>query len=93
MKISLEKAFDILENCSAVIIDSVVTYPRLSDLDGDTQSVFMCLHWEAEGLEYAVNFNEGQNKEVKVYGSFMFLIDEAGDEKQLTVLEHKNLEI
>ncbi len=93
MKISLEKAFDILENCSAVIIDNVVTYPRLSDLDGDPQSVFLCFDWNSEGLEYAVNFNEGQNKEVNVYGSFMFLIDEAGDEKQLTVLEPKNLEI
>lgn len=92
--ITLKEAFEILENCSAIIIDDdVLIYPGLyEELTGEDDNEFMYLSWESEGMEYGIKFNEGLNKAVKVIGSFLFLIDTEGEERQITILEPKNLE-
>lgn len=98
MKIPLTKAFEILQNASAIIInDDVVMYPRLSDLQDDEFNEFMNLSWEDGGLTYELAFREGDNKEVSVHGSSMFLYDtdakDDADNTQITILVPQNLEV
>lgn len=99
MKIPLQKAFQILQDASAVIInDDVVLYPSLSDLEDDESNEFLYLEWDYEGLEYNLKFNEGDNQEVEVVGSSMFLYDtdsecSATDHTQITILVAQNLEV
>lgn len=97
MKIPLQKAFEILQDASAVIInDQIVVYPSLSDLEGDDTNEFLCITWDEDGLEYILKFNEGDNQEVEVVGSSMFLYDtdtmDEDDHTQITILTTKNLE-
>lgn len=92
-KITLKEAFAILEDCSAIIIeDGVLTYPSLYDLEHSDENEFLYIHWDYEGLEFSVKFAEGENSEVRVSGSSMFLIDTEGEENHITILEPKNLE-
>lgn len=91
--ITLKEAFQILEDASAVIIDdSTLVYPSLSELEDDDSNEFMYLSWDDEGLEYNVKFDEGDNQEVKISGSSIFLIDTEGEENQITILTTKELE-
>ena len=94
-KIPLEKAYEILQDCSAVIVDdNVVTYPCLhgSKIENDVNNEFLTLSWDFEDNEYKFVFNEDGNREVEVVGSSLFLIDIEGETTQLTILEPKNLE-
>lgn len=91
--ITLEKAFDILEECSAIVHDNVVSYPGLADLSGEDDNEFLYMSWENdEHLNYAIRFTEGSNRSIKVSGSSMFLVDHEGDETQITILEPKQLD-
>jgi hypothetical protein len=95
--ITLKEAYQILEDASAVIInDSTLVYPALSDLEDSEENEFMYFTWDDEGLEYALYFNEGDNQEVKISGSSMFLYDTDADGEedhtQLTILTTKELE-
>jgi hypothetical protein len=90
--ITLQEAFTILEDCSALIIDdNVLVYPRLEDLTGDLKNEFLYLSWEEDGEDFEVRFLEGQNQNVQVSGSSLFLIDSEGEDNQLTVLTPKSL--
>jgi hypothetical protein len=96
-KITLKEAYNILENASAVILnDDVVLYPSLWELRDDETNEFLYFRWDDGGLEYALTFNEGDNQEVKISGSSMFLYDtdSNGDEDhtQITILITKELE-
>jgi hypothetical protein len=95
--ITLKEAYQILEDASAVIInDSIVLYPALSDLEDSDENEFMYFTWDDEGLEYSLKFNEGDNQEVKISGSSMFLYDtdanDDNDDTQITILTAKELE-
>jgi len=96
-KIALKEAYNILEQASAVIInDDVVLYPSLQELEDDDTNDFLYFRWDDGGLEYTLTFNEGDNQEVTITGSSMFLYDTNanGDEDhtQITVLATKELE-
>ena len=98
MKIPLQKAFEILQDASAVIInDQIVVYPCLADLDGDETNEFLSIAWDEDGLEYILKFNEGDNQEVEVIGSSMFLYDtdtmDENDYTHITILVPQNLEV
>lgn len=96
--IPLQEAYTILEDASAIIIDdSVLVYPALSDLEFSDENEFMYLTWSDEqGQDYDLHFAEGDNQEVKISGSSMFLIDtdtEAEEDAiQITILTTKELE-
>lgn len=95
--ITLQQAFKILEDCSAIIIDQgshTVLYPGLTDLTGEDENEFLCLSWQdEEGQEYREAFLEGANRKVTIEKSSMFLIDGTNAEEfQLTVLMPQNLE-
>jgi len=98
MKIKLEDAYGILENASAVIInDNVLVYPCLSELQPSDENEFLYLSWDDCGCEYSLKFCEGDNQEVEVIGSSMFLYDTDADDDtdhtQITILIPQNLEI
>lgn len=93
-KITLVEAYDILANCSAVVIDDdILIYPELADnIINDEAQEFMNLAWDIEGLTYEAHYEEGDNAEVEVVGCSMFLKNTDGDIDQITILEPKNLE-
>lgn len=98
MKIPLQKAFEILQDASAIIVnDQIVVYPSLSDLEDDDTNEFLSISWDEGGLEYILKFNEGDNQEVSVIGSSMFLYDtdtmDEDDHTQITILVPQNLEV
>jgi hypothetical protein len=90
--ISLKEAHEILERFTTAVVidDSVLVYPRLSELKDSEDNEFLYLSWEDEGLEYSLTFSEGKNQSVKVSGSSMFLHDDDAetdaDQTQLTIL-------
>jgi hypothetical protein len=95
--IPLKEAFRMLEDASAVIINNdVVLYPSLWELREDDTNEFLFFHWDDDGGEYNMKFCEGDNKEVNLVGSSMFLYDTNADGKedhtQITILITKELE-
>jgi hypothetical protein len=95
--ITLEEAFDIIENANAIIINDVdLVFPSTSSLNGDDENEFMYLSWEACTEEYNLKFSEGDNREVKVIGSSLYLYDADADDEtcytKLTILINRNLE-
>jgi hypothetical protein len=93
-KITLKEAYQILEDASAVIInDGILTYPSLWELKDDDTNGFLYIEWDDEGEGCHIKFNEGDNQEVEVVGSSMFLYAN-GDEDpaQITILTTKELE-
>lgn len=95
--INLKEAYDILNECSGIIIeDSVILYPQLGDLDGDDENEFLFLFWDDDGAEYNMKFCEGDNREITISSSSMFLYDRDCETPegvtQLTILQPKNLE-
>jgi hypothetical protein len=95
--ITLKEAYRILEDASAVIIDDdVVLYPSLWELTDDETNKFLYFNWDDGGHEYNLTFKEGDNQEVKVVGSSMFLYDTHAnreeDHTQITILTTKELE-
>ena len=96
--ITLEEAYKILQDASAIIIDdSVLVYPALSDLEFSDENEFLYITWtDDEGQEYDLHFAEGDNQQVKVSGSSIFLLDtdaEAEEDAiQITILTTKELE-
>lgn len=94
-KINLNQAHQILSNASAILIDDAdhAIFPAIAPLEESDENEFLYLGWENDdGLAYDVKFAEGENQEVKVSGSSMFLIDTEGDECQITILQPANLE-
>ena len=96
--IPLQDAHKILEDASAIIVDDgVLIYPALADLEFSDENEFMYITWSDEdGQEYDLHFAEGDNQEVKISGSSMFLIDTDAegeeDRIQITILTGKELE-
>jgi hypothetical protein len=96
--ISLKEAYEILERFTTAVVidDSVLVYPRLSELKDSEDNEFLYLSWEDEGLEYSLKFSEGKNQSVKVSGSSMFLNDDDAetdaDQTELTILDTTPIE-
>ena len=95
--ITLKEAYHILEDASAVIIDNdVVLCPSLEPISGDELHEFLFFRWDDGWLELTLKFLEGDNQEVKISGSSMFLYDTESegenDHIQITILTTKELE-
>jgi len=91
-KIPLKEAYEILENCAGVICNNIITYPTLAMLEDSDENEFLYINWEDGGREFNVKFCEGENQEVAVVGSVMYLTDNEGDVCEVTILEKINLE-
>lgn len=98
-EITLTKAFALLEQASAVIInDDVLVYPSLDQITGDENNEWMNLSWENDAQEYSMKFDEGQNNSVfgkspRIENNKLILIDSEGDEVALTLLESKEMSL
>lgn len=92
MKISLQKAIELLNAASAVIIDNVVTYPSVEDTTEEPDHQFLHISWEENAEEYNALFSEGNNQEVEVIGLSMFLISDEGDKEEITLLQPWDIE-
>ena len=96
--ITLTQAYHILEDASAVVVDDdTLVYPSLDMISGDEDNEFLYLQWESDGGRlFNLKFNEGDNQEVKIVGSSMFLYDTDAngeeDHTQITILTTKELE-
>ena len=93
--IPLEDAYNILQNNSVIILDDSdhPLFPSMAELDGSDENQFLYLGWQNDdGLSYDLKFAEGENREIKVFGSSMFLIDTEGEEIQIYILQPTNLE-
>jgi hypothetical protein len=97
--IPLEEAFKILQDADAIIVDDgALVYPALSTLDFSDDNEFMFIIYDDdEGLTYELSFYEGDNQEVSISGSSMFLYTRdsdgaSGDHTQITILTTKELE-
>lgn len=91
--ISFQKMFGILEDCAAVIWGDMqmVVYPSYQ-LPDDEAGEFLHLDGtDSDFNEYDVNFNEKDNKEVKVHGNRFFLTDMTGQEVEIRPLFSKEL--
>jgi hypothetical protein len=89
MKITLDQAFKILNECSALSTDNgELFYPSLCDeLEGSDENEFAYFQYEDdEGLIYSVKFNEGENQEAYIHRNIMTLIDSEGYEFSFYVL-------
>jgi hypothetical protein len=94
--IALKEAFEILKECSAVIInDDILVYPSLDDVIDDDNNEFMQLAFADWEGDLDLVFMEGNNKIVTISGSSMFLYeknDEIDNPTQITILGPKNIE-
>ena len=91
-KISLEKAFSLLQSCKAVIIDGDhLCYPALDEVIGESDNEFMYLKYEEDG-DCCMKFVEENNQEITLVDSTLLLEDNEGDELELTLLFEKDLE-
>lgn len=94
-KITLEEAFKILENASALVVDdNALVYQSLYDLNGDDDNEFLFLSYTDKRRKdkWHLKFAEKDNREVEVCGCSMFLYDAEGDYTQLTILGPISLE-
>jgi hypothetical protein len=95
--ITLTEAYEILQDSSAIIIDDgILTCAELTNLKDDESNEFLNIEWDEEGLGYNLQFNEGDNQEVKVSGSSIFLLDTDSEAEEdaieIIVLTTKELE-
>ena len=89
MKVSLQQAYNIIEQANAVIVaDDLLVYPGLSDITGEEDNQFL---YCGNG-DYSYKFEEGANQEVDIVGSSMFLTDNEGDSIKITILSHQEVE-
>jgi len=86
--ISLKDAHSILMNCAAVIWNTdYLCFPSVDDLAEDGNDEFMTLTSEdEEGLIYTAGFIQNENERVRVAGGSMWLVDDTGDEVEITIL-------
>ena len=91
--ITLQEAYNILEEASAIIVDDdALIYPSLADLEDELDNEFLYLSWDSEGLGFAIKFKEENNQHPKVSGDRLLLNDTEGEEISLTILMPKTLE-
>jgi len=87
MKITLNKAIELLEESSAVIWgDNFLCYAGIRDESEENPDVFLVLENEVEGELYKVEFSKKDNQTVSVQGSSMFLINTDKEKEQISVL-------
>lgn len=93
VKITLQEAFNLLNKCSAVIIDNdVLVYPSLDEITGDPNNGFMYCAWENEGSDYSISFEEGCNQNITIHENYMALVDTKGEIHSIKPLTAMDLE-
>jgi hypothetical protein len=86
-KITLQEAYELIGNASAVIIDdNALMYPSLWELTGEADNEWLYLGWDDEdGNEYAIKFIE-EEQGICFDGSIITMNDSEGDEVDIKLL-------
>lgn len=96
--LTLNEAHSFLKKASAVCVNQdILVCPIVDELQGDTENNFMHLEWGDDINGYTtLSFNEGDNKEVAVSGTTMFLYHSEAeneyDNVQISILFLQQLE-
>jgi hypothetical protein len=94
-KITLHQAHILLQNASGILISDTPDplLPCYAELDGNNDNEFLYITWQNDDAEeYYLKFTEGANREIVISGTSMFLIDNEGEEVQITLLVPQILE-
>jgi hypothetical protein len=90
MKITLEKAHELLENAYAVILpdfDMALTYPSLSSLTDEPENEWCYMEWvDEKGYEFQMSISQEPNNEVEWDGDCLILIDDEGEPVRFRLL-------
>jgi hypothetical protein len=77
-EITLRKAFEILQQCTAVILEGRFVEPHLYEIEDEYGNEFMSLQFEEEHdgelLSFVVGFLEGDNLKVPLEGCELTLV-------------------
>lgn len=84
MKITLEKAEALLEECAGVQIDGNLVSFSMSDLEGQEDNQWLHLSWEDEFDEFSISFDERANP--RIAKGELILTDTEGEDVALTLL-------
>lgn len=92
--LSPKEATLLLESASAVIADdNILAYPVMSGVSGDPENIFLEIGWvDEDDFSRKLRFREGDNAEIKVAGSSIFIREMEADEIQITPLRPWSLE-
>lgn len=96
-RMNLDEAYDLLCDCNAIVVNGIyIMIPKLNELTEEDENVFMALSWSVKGLTYELYFREGNNIEIPIQNTKMFLLDDKSeDDKDFTevsLLFEMNLE-
>ena len=91
--IPLKDAFEFLTETTAVYdtCTAELMFPDVYDITGEPDNEFMYLSLDESRMVETIHFCEKRNEEVKVSGSSMFLYDNCGTCRELTILVCKQL--
>jgi hypothetical protein len=96
--LTLEQAHKFLEKAGAVYVNQdILVSPIVDELQGDTDNNFMYLEWGDDIDGYTtLSFNEGDNQQVAVSGTTMFLYHSEAeneyDNVQISIMSLQQLE-
>lgn len=94
--ISLEDAYDLLQQCRAVDLEERLIEPILFELEEEDKNEFLILRWEEEYeedlLDVEVVFEEGDNQMVEVDKRKLYLVSSDGTQEELILLREMDLE-
>lgn len=92
--ITLEKAWDLLNECVAVVVnDEQLSFPSLDTIKLDDDNQFLFVGWECDKVKFNIKFCEKDNQEVRVVDFYMYLIDSEGEEVSLNLLFGRKIEV
>lgn len=92
MKKTLEQVTKILKSCESIIVDEDNHVTSFIINENNVVNFFYFRYFDVNGQDWENQFNANDNKEVEVVGSSLFLIDNDGDEIQITPLFTRDLE-
>lgn len=91
--ISVYDTYYFLKQCSGVMLEGRWIEPRLYEIEDEESNIFAELEWEEydeetkEMVTVLVSFFEGDNENVTLNGSKITLMNDAGQEEELTLLQ------
>lgn len=83
--ITIQEALFLIQDCSAIIIDNIVTYPTWEELTGDPKVCWLEICWIDDDNNFSVSFSE-DCRTIKFDGTNLFINDIDGDEQMITLL-------
>jgi hypothetical protein len=89
-EIPLQDAYDLLRQCTGVLLEGRFIEPHLFDIEDDYSNEWLSLQWveeyRGEELDVIVSFTEGDNTKVILDGSSLILANSDGEEEELILL-------